>query len=101
MGHQDQKPPGKDALARSHLVRVALIGSAIVCNVTAPLTSWPQQVRLLGYGLVTAAMLLLALSYAQSGTSAADTARRRWLAAGGAVLALAVVYMLAARSLRV
>jgi hypothetical protein len=102
MPDNDQKPPGEDdALARSHLLRVALIGLAIVCNVAAPLTSWPSQVRLMGYGLVTAAMMLLALAYAQSGTDAADTMRRRLLALGGIALALLVVYALATRSLRV
>jgi hypothetical protein len=102
MANNDHKPPGEeDALARSHLLRVALIGLAIVCNVAAPLTKWPAQVRLMGYGLVTAALMLLALAYAQSGTDAADTARRRLLALGGLSLALLVVYALAVRSLRV
>jgi hypothetical protein len=102
MSENDQKPPGEDdALARSHLLRVALIGLAIVCNVAAPMTSWPQQVRLMGYGLVTAALMLLALAYAQSGSSASDTMRRRLIAIGGIAVALLVVYALATRSLRV
>jgi hypothetical protein len=95
----DNKDPGLNALSRSHPLRVGLICLAILCNVIAPMTNWPQQVRLLGYAFVGVSMIILAIAYVQSGTDDADKQKRRSLATGAALFALVAIYLLATRSL--
>jgi hypothetical protein len=97
MDQRDQTP---DPLARSHPLRVALIVMAIICNVAAPMTAWPQQVRLLGYGLIAASMIILAVAFAQSGAGAADK-RRLVIAGAGLLVALSLIYLLATRSVTI
>jgi hypothetical protein len=96
MEQTGQRP---NALSRSHPLRVALICLAVICNVAAPMTSWPQQVRLFGYALVSASMIVLAIAYVQSGTDTADKQKRLWRAGGGGVMALVAICLLATRSL--
>jgi hypothetical protein len=91
--------PRHNALSRSHPLRLALICVAVICNVAAPMTSWPLQVRLFGYALVSAAMIVLAVGYVQSGTDGADRKKRLRRASGGGAVAMIAIYLLATRSL--
>jgi threonine/homoserine/homoserine lactone efflux protein len=99
MDKNDPSLNAPNALSRSHPLRVGLICLAILCNVVAPMTNWPQQVRLLGYAFVGVSMIILAVAYVQSGTDADDKQKRRSLAISGALFALIAIYLLATRSI--